>query len=199
MLIGNDEHYQDLVDRIDDCPDEVLITTYGIWAGILPDGRDATKVFNYKKPMGTRRVLDALVTVPNVTMVVSYPTYCSCKGKSAYCRFCEEKFVSQLIRMYNHALLYQKFNWYIVKECHLKANLFVKDGDFSGTAGGRNFTESEWLDVTFELTPADASKLYKYVKASVMPTARPLANDAISSILEDNKISPDTIEKILQS
>jgi hypothetical protein len=70
----------------------------------------------------------------------------------------------------------------------LKACLFFYDKDVKGIGGGRNFSDSDWIDCTFELSKAHIKKLYGHI-SEVWDASKVLDDSTIGEIFEEQEIS----------
>lgn len=195
MFLDNASHFSYLFEQVANKPSEVFISTFGIYCGITHDGRDTTQ-WGAKYKLASRDLLEALRPTPaKVKILVGAGTYRSCKGKLA-CLDCEKTYFQGLIRLVNHADLFPEFQWRVTTELHLKCALFSYGKTVTGVAGGRNFTDSNWSDVTFELASGQIVDLFKHVKDQ-WKLAKTLDDAAISNILVQQNISEEVITKAI--
>lgn len=191
MFLQPTDHSQFLFDRVADKPDEILISSFGIYAGITYNGQDTTE-WGDKYRLATRDLLETMRKIPTVRMMIGVASYRSCKGEG-YCKDCELQYAKGLIRLAYHAELFPQFQWRVSTELHLKCAIFYYGDNIKGVAGGRNFTDSSWADVTFELTSKQAQELAKHTME--LWDASPELNDAsIGRILENQQISQKTMD-----
>jgi hypothetical protein len=193
MITDYNQYYNALLKCIATKPTETLLVTYGMYAGIDQNGNDNSK--NPTRPCRTRDVLEAMRKLPNVSILVSIAPYKGCKGFQ-YCKHCESKYVQQVMRLYNHAEQFKEFKWYLITECHLKCVIFKREGLIVGYAGGRNFTDSKWLDVSFGIQGEEARELYDYIQDDIMGKATPINSDTLNRVLESQQINSKTIEQM---
>ncbi len=193
LLIKNDDHYSYLNDCVALRPNKVMITSYGVFAGILADGRDMSE---WGKRFHTRDLLEAMADIETVQILVGVYEYKSCKSKQD-CLDCEQKYVFDLIRHLNHADKFPHFQWRVTTRSHAKCVLFTyPDDTLRGVAGGRNFTNSDWADVSVELDKMSALRLEQHV-TEMWQAAKPLTGPSLSEIMVDQGISAKTIENIM--
>lgn len=195
LLFTLDDYYKRIDELLDLKPKTVMISSYGIWAGILPDGRD-TSEWKTSTKLGTREILERLRSEKITTkMLIGLGQYNSCKGKQV-CFDCERKYILDLIRHINHADTFPEFSWRMSDEFHLKCCLFIyDDNEVIGIGDGRNFTNSSWMDVSFELTNMTAVELLKQVSVA-WRAATPLTTSVIGDVLEKQGISEHAIESL---
>lgn len=199
MFIPNADHYDFLNKCVDAEPEHTLIATFGIYAGITYDGRDSTE-WGSEWGLNTRNLITKLQELDNVQFLVGVTNYRSCKGKIP-CIDCEKQYVRSLFRLVFHAEKFPEFEWRITTDLHLKCSLFFYDRDCTpskakGVAGGRNFTDSSWADVTFELSAKQIEELHNYT-AELWSESLSATDDSVSSIFEKQGISSKGIEAVL--
>jgi hypothetical protein len=191
MFLEYDEHADHLQELVDEKPDEVIIASYGLYAGITYKGHDTTK-WGEKYRLRTRDLLESMKGGPEVMMLIGAPTYGSCKGKEQ-CIACEMKYSQQLFRFVSHAELFPDFKWRVTTELHLKCNLFrYGENHWRGIAGGRNFTDSTWDDITFELMPEQITTLLDHT-LKLWGDAEPATNETVGKMLEKQGISEQAL------
>lgn len=200
MFIPNAEHYQFLNDCVDANPEHVMISTFGIYAGLTYDGRDSTE-WGDGYSLETRDLITKLQKLDNVRFLVGVAHYKSCKNKLP-CLDCEKQYVRSLFRLIFHADKFPEFEWRITTELHLKCSLFFYDQDCDpklakGVAGGRNFTNSSWADVTFELESKQIAELHDYT-GDLWEESLPATDESVSTILEQQQISEKGIKAVLE-
>lgn len=199
LLLTLEDHFKFLNECVRAKPSYVQIATYGVWAGIMPDGRDSRE-WGEKYRSETREFLETLRCVPKVRMLVGNYEYKSCKGKTAGkvvpCKDCEKQYVMGLIRLVNHAEKFPEFKWRVSNGSHVKCALFYYDnGDVRGAAGGRNMTDSSWADVTVELDKMSVLRLGEHFDG-IWKESSLLNNDRIGEIMERCGISEDILTTI---
>jgi hypothetical protein len=187
------QHNDFIVECLAGKPDSVFVTTYGIWAGYNFEGKDAVSAD--KMPF-TRKILDGFRAVKDVRMLVSIPSYASCKGLER-CLNCESKYVQSLFRLQSHADAFPAFQWRLVTDSHIKAIVFTyKGGHKIAVVGGRNFTNSQWADITFGIgTPAQIAPMEAHAQ-EMWIKGLPISNDVIGEIIQANEISSQAMEFI---
>ncbi len=201
LLLTLEDHFKFLNDCVKLKPNRVRIATYGLYAGIMPDGRDS-RDWGEKYRSETREFLEELRRVPNqpkVCMLVGNYEYKSCKGKKTACHDCEKQYVMGLVRLINHTEKFPEFKWRISSGSHVKSAIFsYDDGEVKGVAGGRNMTDSSWADVTVELDKMSIIRLEEHFDG-IWKGAHLLNSDRIGTIMEEQGISQKTVENILAS
>lgn len=195
MFIENEDHYQYLRDSIALNPAHVIISTYGVYAGITHDGQDITQLGEkYKK--NTKDILDMLKG-HDVRILVGVSNYKSCKTKGQ-CIDCEKQYAKMILRTAEHASFFNHVKWKITTELHLKCYLFFyNDKTVRGLAGGRNFTDSEWADISFELNLNQIKTLYGHTK-KLWDSAQSITDSAISDLLISQGISEEGVQAVLE-
>jgi len=138
-------------------------------------------------------------SLPDVRMLIGVGDYKSCKGKSTRCVDCEVEYIKTFMRLIHHAEHFPEFKWKMSTELHLKCALFfyqkrlLQPARVAGVAGGRNFTDSSWADVTFELSTPDVKKLYAHT-SNLWENAKPLTDDTAEWLFESQEISRKALE-----
>lgn len=186
MFLDHADHSKWLFDRVAEKPSHVMIASYGIYAGISYAGQDTTQ-WGEKFRLATRDLLEIMRPLPDVRLLIGVANYRSCKGKFT-CIDCEKQYCRSLIRLVHHAELFPEFQWRVTTSLHLKACLFFYPKTAKGIGGGRNFSDSDWVDCTFELPHAHIKKLYGHIK-EVWDQSKPLTDDTIGEIFEEQEIS----------
>lgn len=200
MFISNEDHYDFIKKCVADNPEHIFISTFGIYAGITYDGRDTAEWGeNYR--LDTRDILEEMQSLDNTRMLVGVADYRSCKGFSR-CLDCEKQYIRNLFRLSFHAEKFPGIEWRITTDLHLKCSLFFYDVDCSpeearGVAGGRNFTNSSWADITFKLNSGQIEQLHDYCH-KLWEQSKEASDDSVGEILEIQGISEDGIKEILR-
>ena len=65
-----------------------------------------------------------------------------------------------------------------------------------GVTGGRNFTDSDWEDATFTMSPGEIGEMWKHIKPT-WDEAWDVTSDNIGHILKDQEISKRGFEAVL--
>jgi hypothetical protein len=200
LLISSQDHFQYLNDCLDQSPDSVTVASYGLYAGILPDGRDVT-TFGKKFESQTRNLMERMRTIHTVRMLIGLYEFKSCKGKLP-CLDCEKKYALDLIRHLNHAEAFPEFQWKVTSNSHIKCILFSKrmieaNGGLRlmGLAGSRNFTDSSWEDISVSLDADSVLQLEQHID-KIWAESRALTGDTVNSVLEEQQISQAALDKI---
>jgi hypothetical protein len=194
MFVDFESHAKFLKEMIEAGPEEVVISSFGIYAGITHTSQDTT-LWGEKYALESRNLLDQLREVPNTKIVIGLTEYASCMEKKR-CLDCEAKYAKQVMRVSNHAVAFPELQWRMTTKLHLKCVLAFYSDSAKGVAGGRNFSDSEWTDATFELMEQQIPVLKEHAlgvwdKAVVM-------NDAnVAKLLEEQGVSDEGIAKLL--
>jgi len=200
MFIPNEDHYAYIRKCVANKPEHSLIATFGIYAGITYDGRDPTE-WGAEYGLNTRDIITELQKLDNVQFLVGVANYRSCKGKID-CIDCEKQYVRSLFRLVFHAEKFPEFEWRITTDLHLKCSLFFYDQDCTpekakGVAGGRNFTDSSWADVTFELSSKQIDELHTYT-ADLWRDSLSATDESVGKIFDQQNLSEKGIEAVLE-
>jgi hypothetical protein len=188
IFLDNASHNNFLLKEIAKSPNSVSISTFGIYLGITYDGSD-TSNWGHKYICECREVADALESIKNVNILVGVSDYTSCKGKIR-CLDCEATYSKSMIRILNHVSFFPKFNWKMSRNIHLKCFLFDFDDHSSCVSGGRNFTGSNWCDLTFPLSEDDCNIVKDHYR-HYWDNAVEIDSDAIGHFIELQGISED--------
>lgn len=186
MFLSHEDHAQFLSEQVQAKPKHVIIASFGIYAGITYTGQDTTE-WGEKYHLATRDLLESMRKLPDARFLIGAANYRSCKGK-VDCIDCEKQYCRTLIRLVNHAEMFPEFQWRVSTSLHLKCALFFWDKKNSGVAGGRNFTDSDWSDCTFELSAGQIECLYEYVDY-LWDKSRLITNETVAMIFEEEEIS----------
>ena len=186
MFLDHNDHAKYLSDRVEENPTHVFIASYGLYAGISYAGQDTTK-WGKKFQLATRDLMEAMRKLPDVRFLIGASNYKSCKGKLT-CIDCEKQYCRSLIRLVHHAELFPEFKWRVTTNLHLKACIFFYGQQVKGIGGGRNFSDSDWIDCTFELSTTHIKQLYAHAKG-VWDDSKVLNDNTIAGIFEEQEIS----------
>lgn len=189
MFVENDDHHNFLRDCVDKNPSDVCIATFGIYAGITFDGRDTCE-WGEKYQLNTRDIITDLENTAT-KILVGIQDYRSCKGYTTPCLHCERQYSKAMLRLLNHADMFSNIEWRMTTELHLKCCLFsYDDGQSAGVAGGRNFTDSSWVDVTFELEEGHIKELRTFFD-HLWSDSLVINERSLVSVLESQRISEE--------
>lgn len=144
-----DEFHDRLIELAKQGPVSAQVGTYSVYAGILTDGRDATKWGDkYKNPI--HDLFDALAEAKCETQIlVGVPNFPTCYDG---CPNCKIKKFRMLKRFYLTSKRWPDFEWRFHDTSHLKlVNLTYEDGSKVSVLGGRNLSCSSWEDFSLEL------------------------------------------------
>ena len=162
LLLTIEDHYSHLNYCLSSQPDQIIIASYGLYAGITFDNRD-TAEWGEQFRLYTRNFLNNLAG-RDVYILIGVPTYKSCRGKSFRCKHCENEYIKQLTRLLNHKKKFKDFKWKISESSHAKCVIFKKGHKYNGVAGGRNLNDSCYLDASFTIDNRPSKSLYKHIK-----------------------------------
>lgn len=162
MFLNLDEYYNYINSLLDKKPGEVLISTYGIYCGILDDGTDVT-TFGSKYDKQSKQLCDRLREEKiKTSILVGVYSYRSCKGDFP-CENCEKSYAKGMRRLLAHSIHWPEFKWRFSPNCHLKMFLANYKNSSEAVSGGRNMTDSEWADASFPIhDPASNKRLAIY-------------------------------------
>lgn len=199
MLIPTSEHNDFIMNCVAKKPKHTIISSFGVYCGITYDGRDTSEWGeNYRTE--TRGIIDELQLLDNVRFLIGVANYKSCKYNKK-CNDCEQQYIKNLIRLSFHVQHFSGIDWRMSNDLHLKCSLFFYDNNCvgkkaKGIAGGRNFTDSSWADVTFVLDPGQIDELYDYT-SELWDESSTISDDNIYRMLMSQGISERNIGAIL--
>jgi len=200
MFLEHADHSSYLLDCVDAKPTTVFIASFGIYAGISYSGQDTTE-WGPKYQLATRDMMELMREIPKrdkknkVYILIGIAPYKSCNNGK--CLDCERKYAQGLVRLSHHVNAFPEFKWRANTELHLKSSLFFYSGKKGpkGVAGGRNFSDSGWADVTFTLTQSNIYELFKHLM-SKWNDSRVLNDTTIGEILEEQGVSEEGFQAI---
>ncbi len=197
VLLTLEDHYKFLNSCVAESPETVSLCTFGLYAGILPNGQDNRG----KYPSQTREFLEAVreLNVPT-KILVGLSDYKSCRGKTADCTDCERKYVLDLVRLLNHAEAFPGFKWRISTGIQTRCAVFTypegADHTIRAATGGRNLTDSDWADVTVELDKMSSMRVSENF-GHLWTGALILNSDRVGRFVESQGISEKTMAGIM--
>lgn len=200
MFIPNSKYYEFFHKCLDADPSHVFISTFGIYAGLTFTGEDSTE-WGANYALDSRDLIEKMRALSNIRFLVGVTNYKSCKEKKP-CVDCEKQYVKSLLRIGFHTSKFPEFDWKMTTELHLKCALFFYDDDCDpklakGIGGGRNFTNSNWVDASFELSSEHISELHDHV-SDLWDESLTVNDDNIAVILGKQRISREGFEAILE-
>lgn len=148
------EHY-DLIEKLlDTKPDEVFVSSYGLYAGILEDGTD----LNIIGPKYKTRSVDVLTKMAqtNSKIIIGITDFKAC---NTLCPDCELKYIRGLLRIQAHANKFPQIKFKMTRHNHLKCFIVKKGTKYLGITGGRNLSDSSWADISFFIENEDCLKI----------------------------------------
>jgi hypothetical protein len=156
-----------LQEVVDPETETVLISSYGLYAGISDTGENTALRYNFNRPH--QMILDQSNAGKRIIMLISESDPMECVQG---CQHCKEKTEKRDDRLQAHVAHWPNISWHLTRDHHLKAILIKKsDGRVVGFSGGRNFTTSEWTDVSFRLSEEDAKELLIYLVGKIQTKA----------------------------
>ncbi len=162
LIIESKEHYA-ILSKCVKGADEVLIASFGLYAGILADGRDVTE-WGHKYDNLVHKFLDRLRNIKSVKILIGLPvlTYCT-PDDQPKCPHCEVKHIRYLERLLHTTQHWPDFEWKVAQDLHLKfCGMFKKGVPIGGLIGSRNLTDSSWFDISFKMPPVQLQKMRVY-------------------------------------
>lgn len=200
MFVDIQDHYDYINNCLNGEPSRIIITTFGIYAGITSSGQDST-TWGPNYAIATKSILDRIDQLGGGEVLVGVPTYRSCRDQTR-CMDCERNYAKSIIRLMFHADAFSNIKWKVTTDLHLKCLLFFYDKHQSvlakGIAGGRNFTDSDWADATFELLPYQIDVLVQHVD-QLWKCGVDLVSANMQALMNEQGISEKAILSLLES
>lgn len=181
-----DEHFALLNNYLDYNPDRILISSYGIYAGITFANQD-TAGWGDKYQLATRAFMDRLVSVSQVQILIGIADYRSCKA-NGQCLDCERQYVKSIIRLLNHAETFKHIQWRMATDLHIKGYIFEYGNKIKGISSGRNLSDSSWKDVSVQLTESECNLIKSYI-IRVWGESLDINGNQIATVFANQKIS----------
>ncbi len=193
FLTSSDEFTDAILAKLDGAT-SVAISTFGLYCGVLHDGRD-TAEWGSSYANNSRKILDGLAAVPQVRILVGLPQYKTCKVNKTQCLDCEMAYAKSLLRISAHITKFSKFKWRVCNQLHMKCTIVTAGDTICSFVGGRNYTGSDWDDLDLELDHTESLgilKLYSAIwKQAVVPS-----DTQFGLLLQDQGISEAAINQI---
>lgn len=177
-------------------PTTAFISSYGMYAGISHDGQDLN-IRGDSYATRAKKILDLLSDIQTVYMLIGLSPYRSCKG-FAKCLNCEHAYYKSLLRLLSHKEYFPQFNWRVSESSHAKLVVFAFDDNgaksYRGIGGGRNFNDSNWDDISFDLSDQLNKEMVKYFAVQYGK-----ANKLTSQYLDKLSIKYDISSKVIEA
>ena len=157
MVLFKIEETLEYMEKISKDADEILISSFGIWAGIKPEVvYDFAVVFKFMEKMRKNK---------NVSILIGKPTLIHCN--KTYCMDCVTQNKVAIERINSHAKYWPMFQWFLSDQVHIKAFLVRHKEVWSGIAGSRNLSGSKWKECMFSLDKNDSQLICNEVKSII--------------------------------
>lgn len=184
IIASRNEFHKAVLAGIGMKPTSVRIATYGVWAGVTDNGvmkmNDVGEIFQ-----------EAAAHVPDTKVLVGAYSFKSCTGQFK-CKHCVENYLRGTVRLLATAEAFPTIAWRCLVGCHLKCVHFQFAESARVIVGGRNFTDSEWLDLSFVF---ESSKICHSVMAvfdSLWATAMHVDKPGLGKLL-DKALPPGSV------
>jgi len=159
MYFTLEAHNARLKELVELKPNALTVVSYGLYAGVLDDGRDA-HAWGKKFASNTHLFLDSLKDIPTtITVGLPPPSNCSKKASIVPCPHCQQNYLKGLRRMWHHQKAWSNITWKVCVESHMKAYVFSYPRKTVAIVGGRNLTDSNWHDFTMEVVGEKAEQI----------------------------------------
>ena len=150
----------------------IIISSYGLYAGISDTGENTAERYGFKNLQ--QRILDLSNAGKRVVFLLSESDPIECCPDCPHCKAKNDK---RDARMLAHIKHWPNVTWRMTQSSHLKAMLLKrKNGTVSGFTGGRNFTGSNWDDVSLRLSYEDAKVLFVKVMDNIKHKSVPVGD-----------------------
>lgn len=170
MFFDADQFWTEVLrEASNDQVETVIITSYGLYAGISGTGENTAARYGFRNLQ--QKILDLSNSGKKVVFLLSEsePTEC-CPG----CPHCKVKNDKRDTRTAAHIAHWPKVLWRVTTNSHLKSVLLVRtNGTVTGYTGGRNFTGSGWDDVSLRLSYEDAKEVFSRVMENIKNKSLP--------------------------
>lgn len=194
LLIDNDQYYSSLNDILDLKPVSVSVISYGLWAGILPDGRDVTE-WGEKYKSKTHDLLHRMSQIENARVIVGSYEHKNCN--KTVCEHCEKKTALDLIRHLNHAQKFDTIDWKLTFKVHAKFMVFGFGNDrYMSIIGSRNLSDSSWVDIVVMTSQLNIAQGLLAKFENVWESSRVLTPDTLSDVFVEIGLQSDTINSL---
>lgn len=175
-ILPTNEDYFNKLHELSDKSDSICLCTYGIYAGIMPDGRDLSRRYQNM----VHEFFDSIIDKRVVIVVGLYPFMPCCDN----CTDCIESHVKNLLRLLCTAEKWPSFKWMFSETMHAKYCLFSNKNQFNGAiVGSRNLSDSQYADVSFYSDDSKLKNLYAHFRQLCLDS-KDVTSDNISPIID---------------
>jgi hypothetical protein len=155
-ILASEEKYFEYLHSLIRGATNCYISTFGVYAGILADGRDVTE-YGGKYQNSVHELLDALAKI-NTKILVGLPPLIYCDWQKR-CPDCEENHLARLKRVALTANHWPSIEWKILPRLHMKlVCVYKRSKPVGGIVGGRNLSNSKWQDLSISLQTSHVRK-----------------------------------------
>lgn len=160
LYFDHEKFWQDVLFEIQKTDtDMVLVSSYGLYAGISDTGVNTDQKYHFDSVL--QKILNESLNVRKFVFLLSESEFFECTPN---CPHCKEKQEKKENRSFAHARHWPKISWHMTVGHHLKAVIVVKkDKSLVAWTGGRNFTSSNWQDLSLRLNDEDAQELLRHI------------------------------------
>ena len=164
MFFDADKFWKEVLYEVTDpLTESVLISSYGLYAGISDTGVNTDEKWNFDKTR--QEILNQSNSGTKVVFLLSESDPIACTPD---CEHCTAKNEKRDRRTQQHVQYWPAVSWHLTRDHHLKAVIIKKtDGRVIAYTGGRNFTGSNWRDLSIRLRDDDAKELLVYLIAVI--------------------------------
>jgi len=172
LYFDHNEYWRAVLEEIKDPETQsVIISSFGVYAGINEHGESMQEKYGYESLMSD--ILDQSNRLQKFVVLLSEADLIEC---TPGCKHCKEKYEKTQKRTFAHTERWKNVSWYLTTQHHLKAVIVVKkDKSLVTWSGGRNFTASGWSDLSFKLPQEDGMDLLRHIMKLIREKSVPIA------------------------
>lgn len=165
MFWTMEEYFKGLRGALSDKPNKIWLSTFNIYAGITKKAVDVRKAYSVTNH--TANFLDQIDGLNiECNILCGLPMFTECRKG---CLDCKQKKKDTFKRYKFTQRHWPNLNWKFVKDFHLKCAIFEYEDKLRVFVGGRNLSDSSWVDLSMELADQEtcqsvlnqAKKLWK--------------------------------------
>ena len=149
--------------------DTIVISSYGLYAGISDTGENTAARYGFNNLQ--QKILDLSNADKKIVFLLSESDPIECCPACPHCKAKNDKRDNRTLAYLAH---WPKVTWRMTTNSHLKSVLIKKkNGTIVGYTGGRNFSGSDWDDISLRLDYEDAKELFIRVMENIKSKSLP--------------------------
>ena len=149
--------------------DTIVISSYGLYAGISDTGENTAARYGFNNLQ--QKILDLSNADKKIVFLLSESDPIECCPACPHCKAKNDKRDNRTLA---HLAHWPKVTWRMTTNSHLKSVLIKKkNGTIVGYTGGRNFSGSDWDDISLRLDYEDAKELFIRVMENIKSKSLP--------------------------